>query len=160
MSATDEHPDMTATLAEAQLWLFDRLDAGVECPCCLRFAKRYRRTLHSTQARNLIAMYRRHRREWVHLPTLRLELPPPHNNDEPMMRHWGLIVESAGKREDGGRAGWWRITGLGEDWLRGQVTIPKYVYTYADRAFGSTGPGVSAGEVLGEPFDLRVLTAA
>lgn len=147
------------TLDQAKAWLRAQLDVGARCPCCTQFAKVYRRRINSTQARALAIIYRERGRNWAHLPSLRMKLAPHHSNEEPKLRYWGLLEEEALVRPDGGRAGWWRVTDLGEQWVQGLVAIPKYVCIFDSRPLRLEGEPVHIQDALGARFSLAELMA-
>jgi hypothetical protein len=92
--------------------------------------------------------------EFVNLPDLR----DGHGSmDTTMTKYWDLIVEMAERREDGGRAGWWRLTGLGERYVLGEATVPQYVRVFDDRRLSYLGPALSIHVALGKKFDYAEL---
>lgn len=119
------------TLADAQAILRTLLDDGHKCPVCTQLCKVYKRKVHATMARTLIAMYRQGKRDWVYLPDI-----PQKSRDSTGMAWWKLIEEENVVRPDGGRAGWWRVTEVGEKWLTEQIGIPKYAKVYDGRCLG------------------------
>jgi hypothetical protein len=145
------------TLGEARDWLRGRVAEGDHCPLCTQYAKVYRRTINSTQARALIVIYRECGRDFGYLPDLRMALAPHHSNEEPKLRYWGLLEEEPTVREDGGRAGWWRVTELGERFARHQVRVPSHALIYDGRCLGLRGEPVSISDCLGNRFDYREL---
>jgi len=147
-------------LEEARNWLRARVEDGAECPCCTQFAKVYKRKLTSCGARTLIRMWRDSGLEWVHVPTLlKTQLPDiAHQGGYATLgQHWRLIVESPDEREDGGRVGWWRVTELGERFVREQVTIQKYARLYDGRCMNLVGSEISIKDALGTKFDYNEL---
>jgi hypothetical protein len=147
-----------ASLREVKQWLLDRVFEGETCPCCGQFAKVYRRKINSTQARALVIIYRECGTEWGHLPTLRMHLAPHHSNEEPKLRYWDLIEEESVVRPDGGRAGWWRVTPEGEQWVRGLSRVAKYALIYNGECIRlDSVQTVSVQESLGDRFDYTEL---
>lgn len=145
------------TLEEARHWLRERIDDGARCPCCTQYVKAYKRRVNASMARSLIIMYLHQPKDpegWMHLPTV---LAPRSGNEEPKMRRWGLIEELTEPREDGGRAGFWRITDRGRQFVRGEITIPRYVRIYDDRVLNYEGEMVSIRDALGAKFDYNLL---
>jgi hypothetical protein len=132
---------------------------GAVCPCCKRFAKRYKRSINASMARGLIKLYRAGAADdYVHVPEV---LPTLWGGDAAKLRYWGLITEHPTRRDDGGRAGYWRITPLGVDYLHGTASVPKYVWVYGRRCLGiAPGPRAYIADALGEPFNLAELMAA
>lgn len=151
---TDTPPAPSEPLADVRTWLQDRLEQGVPCPCCDQLAKVYRRRVNSGMARGLIRFFQRHRTDWGHQPSVpglaRL------GGEWARLTYWGLIEEAGEKRDDGGRAGWWRITEAGEAYLRG-AQLPRYAHIYNGRCLNVDGEGVTISDALGAPFDLAAL---
>jgi hypothetical protein len=81
----------------------------------------------------------------------------PKTGDAAKMVHWGLIEEEKTRREDGGRAGWWRITPLGVQWLRNQTSVPRYAHIYDGRCLRLSGPPLTVADAVKQKFDLREL---
>jgi len=143
------------TLAEARDQLRDLVDEGATCPCCRQYARVYRRKIHATMARTLCRVYRAAPSgEWVHLPSL----AGYQVNDFPKLRYWGLVEEEIElRRDDGGRAGYWRITPQGWQWVLIWTTVPKYARIYDGRCLGLEGDPVTVLDALGDRFDYREL---
>lgn len=143
-----------ATLEEAKDWLRSKADKGAKCPCCTQYTKIYSRKLRGNMAKTIIRMYRTNKLDWVYLPSIRDGAAP---RDDTLSSHWGLIEEAKEKRDDGGRAGWWRVTEKGEAFIRGQIKVPKYVRLFDGRVLGFTGDDVSIFDALGTKFDYQEL---
>jgi hypothetical protein len=146
-------PTASTPLSEAKAWLRARLRDGATCPCCSQRAQTYRRKITATSARALVTMYRKHGLEVGHLPTALGRKQA----DEAKMVYWGLIEDEGVLRDDGGRAGYWRVTDKGLHFMQGRLTIQKYALVYDSRCLGFEGPQVSFSQCLGETFDLRDL---
>jgi queuine/archaeosine tRNA-ribosyltransferase len=103
------------TLAEARRRVKALLDEGSVCPCCDQYAKRYVRAIYSTQAMQLIRLYRMNslpgeEATFYH----RTQVTPRCNNgDLVFLRHWDLLEvepnEDPAKKDSGN----FRITPLG-----------------------------------------------
>lgn len=145
------------TLSEAREWLRKQVDDGAKCPCCTQFSKVYRRKINAGMASGLITMYRTYGLAWGHVPSTadlsRL------GGELARLRMWGLVEESPEPRDDGGRAGWWRVTAAGERFVRGQERVPKYARVYDGRCLGLDGDLVSVRDALGTRFDYDELMA-
>jgi hypothetical protein len=144
------------SLGAARDWLRQRVEHGAECPCCTQHVKVYKRRVNKGMAQSLVDMYRAAGREWQHIPTT----VGGRSREEGKLRYWGLIEESDEPRDDGGHAGWWRVTPDGEEFLQGRVSIPMYARVFDGRCLGFIGDPVSISDALGAPFDLRELMAA
>jgi hypothetical protein len=153
-------PNDQWTLGETKDWLRDRVDDGEHCPCCGQMAKVYRRKMTAFTARAMIAMHRFHHDEYVQMPALiRQHLPDlTQGGYATLGAYWGLIEEEQIRREDGGRAGWWRLTDLGHDFVLGKITVPKYARIYDSRLLGFVPDDrIHITEVLGTNFDYSEL---
>lgn len=138
------------TIAEAQSWLASRITSGARCPCCGQYSKVYRRQINSGMARSLIAMYLHGPQgQWVHLPTQ----VGARSREEGKLRYWGLVEEQVSvQRDDGGRAGYWRITDAGRAWVTGQSTLPKFASVYNNTVLKLYGDEVTISDALGKRF--------
>lgn len=144
--------DVRDTLADARARVEEGRDEGVTCECCGQLAKVYRRKIHAVMARDLLLSYRRadhDGRGWFHLPTL---LPDTRGGDFGKLAYWRLIEELPERREDGGRAGWWRITDDGEAFATRRLRVPKYARVFDSHLLGLTGPYAGIEDALGVRF--------
>lgn len=146
------------SLGDARKWLRECVDDGAKCPVCTQFAKVYRRKVNSSMAYGLIVMYRVHGLQWGHAPST--EHVARLGGELARLRLWGLVQEQTAVRDDGGRAGWWRVTMKGEQFIRNEILIPKYVRIYDGRVLSrDTDQMVSIIDALGTRFDYRELMA-
>lgn len=149
------------TLRDARDQLRELAYDGTDCPCCRQRVKVYRRKLTSVAARAVAALYEHHRFEYAHVGDLaRRHLPDAAHQGGYLVlaQHWGLIEEERHRRrDDGGRAGWWRVTALGALWLRGEEQVPMYAHVFDGRCLGLHGDLIAARDVLGEHFDFAQL---
>ncbi len=145
------------TLGAARDRLRHLADEGERCPLCTQFAKVYRRSIYGTQAHDLIACYREHgAEEFFHLASV----PGVRNKgDFAKLAHWGLVEKMSGEREDGSRrVGWWKITRLGERFIRGEAAVPSHARIYDERLLELVEDHwVRIEDVLGKGFDYREL---
>jgi hypothetical protein len=149
----DPPPGLEVPLGEVRDWIRIRVEKGVHCPACEQFAKVYRRQIYAGMVRSLILMFREGdfgRRLYVHVPSL----DPARGGDVAKLQFWGLIEEERGTRVDGGRAGYWRVTRRGQDWIERKTAVPKYARIYDGRMLSLTGPLVTIDDALGEHFRL------
>jgi hypothetical protein len=144
------------TLEEAKADLRKHLDEGARCPCCTQFAKVYRRKIHAAMARDLVITYREAGDEWFHVR----KVLGYHHGDFAKLAMWELIEESSEKRDDGGRAGWWRVTPLGTRYVSGVHRVPKYARVYDGRLLSlDHSELVDIHDALGTKFSLADLMA-
>lgn len=150
----------TVPIDRARRHLAAALIEGDACPVCGQHAQLYRRKLHATMARDLIALYRATvgpdggRPDYVHVPSIGIR-----GGDFAKLAHWSLIAEKPVRRGDGGAAGYWRITNDGVAFVRGSARVPGYVLIYDGNRIGFDGDPVGIDTILGDTFDLRDLQA-
>jgi hypothetical protein len=144
------------TLEETRRWLWTRLADGEHCPCCGQYAKIYPRQITSSMAHKLILLFKMHGFEWFHLPTSLAKLGIP-ARDEAFLKFWKLIEEATEKREDGGRAGWWRVTGPGKLFISNILTVPRYAMVYDNHLLHYQGDNISIKDALKKKFDYEEL---
>jgi hypothetical protein len=143
--------DLFLTLEAAKNDLKAQVSRGVRCPCCGQYAKVYRRKLNSGMVRSLITIYRRGGMDWVHVPTLLEGVRCA--REEGKLRNWNLLQESDEPRADGGKSGWWRVTGFGVDFVNDRARVPKYATFYDNALLKLDGPLVGIRDCLGSKFN-------
>lgn len=147
-----------STVDDARNWLLDRVLKGAPCPVCAREARVWRRDIHSNIAYGLVLLYKAGANgTFIHKPTV-LKGKGSGSRDESIARYWGLLEEERTvKRDDGGRAGYWRLTPRGVAFVRGAVTIPAYALVYNKKCLGLEGPPRTIQDCLGKRFDYQEL---
>lgn len=146
-------PNDSWTIASAKAWLRNRLRKGERCPCCGQRAQMYRRKITASMVSTMAAVYREQTRQakagqgdpWVYLPDI-----PQHSRDFATLQYFGLVAQRPVRREDGGKAGWWRLTPNGEDFLLGQLTASKYALVFDGRQFGFEGNQITVHDIAPE----------
>lgn len=141
------------TVAKLKAWLRVRIDEGTSCPVCGQHAKVYKRKLNSGMARSLILMYQAGGLDWIHVPTT----VGSRSREEGKLRYWGLVEEETERREDGGRAGYWRVTPVGELFVNGVSTVYSHARIYDGRCLGLQGDQIDIKQALGSKFDYSEL---
>lgn len=148
------------SLNDARELLEERADKGVACPCCTQNVRVYRRKLTSVAARAVAALYQEHSLSYGHMADVaRKRLPDVAHQGGYLLlgQHFGLIEEDPRRRADGGRQGYWRVTPLGANWLRGEETVPLYAHIFNGRCLGLHGDLVRIHDVLGQGFSFSEL---
>jgi hypothetical protein len=131
---TSEAPNLTDTIEHSREWLDENRHEGVSCPSCEQYVKVYRRTINGGMVRTLATMYQKAGLEFVHVPSLKVD-----TNHEVSQLAWrGLVEEEKRVREDGGRAGFWKVTLAGALWLKGMTSAPKYAIVYNNKVLELT----------------------
>jgi len=104
-------------------------------------------------ARKLILAWHRFGQEWFYLPDFLLEIGI-HGRDESGLHYFGLIEEATEKRDDGGRAGWWRVTPRGGLFAGDMIKVPRHVRVYDGNVQGYvTDEMITIRDALGNKFD-------
>ena len=148
------------TLKQARRDLMDGLDEGLRCPCCAKYARRYRRPFNSTMAGSLcwlVATSEKTTGGWVHVPSTapRWVLA---SNQLPTLRWWGLVERSDEDLEPRLKHhGMWRPTPKGIDFAWGRVSVPLKVVTYDGAQTGYEGEEVFIRELKGKNFDYEAI---
>lgn len=151
-----EVPTVNDSIEHSREWLHENRDDGVSCPSCEQFVKVYRRKINSAMGRALILFYQKNKTEWFHLPSA-----IGYGGDAAKLRYWGFIEELKELREDGGRAGYWRVTEDGEQWLLGRTKAPKYALVYNSKLLGlDDEEHATITDALGTKFDYNELMTA
>jgi len=119
-------------LGVVRAWVEENLAGGCECPACGQRAKIYPRSLYASLALVMIRAYQTAGRDEFHQPTTVRTT----GGDYAKLRWWKLVEDLHERREDGGRAGWWRVTALGEAWVLGRVGVPRTVLVYNNQMRG------------------------
>jgi hypothetical protein len=137
------------TLQEAQEYVRRILEEGKEdrsveadCPCCSRKVKMYHRKVYDSMVTQLVQMTDP---AGVHGRSMTNGLASA--ADYTKLRYWELVEQL----EDGA----WIITGRGQDFLAGRISIPKYAYVFKNTVYGfSNDEQVTVRECVSEDFNL------
>ena len=152
---TETIPQITDTIGDSRQWLEENRDEGVSCPSCDQFVKVYRRRINAGMAQAIITMYGKAGTEdFVHTPSL------VRSHEVGQLAWWGFIEEEKVLREDGGRAGFWRVTPAGEQWLLGRTKAAKYALVYNGRLLAlDDEEQIVIADALGKKFNYNELMA-
>lgn len=154
----------TSTVGEAKEFLRKNFQRGVGCPCCKQFVKQYKRPMTSSMAWAFLLVYRHMKAnpqlEWLHVQNFLKPLPIPaavaNTGDFSKLKHWGLIEEKLGIRDDlSSRVGYYRVTDKGRMFAEGKLTVPKRVKLYNQEFFGFEGNDITIQDALGKRFDFN-----
>ena len=147
------------TLADARDTLRGTLADGHNCPCCGQLAKVYERRIHSTMARELVAAYQAGAaNQFVNLNNVFAGTNlHKRGGDFAKLRYWSLVVEADTKRDDGGRAGWWKLTPAGAAFARNEIVVPRVAQVYDGKLLALVGDPVGITDCLGSRFDYNDL---
>jgi hypothetical protein len=135
--------------------LLAKSNKGLDCPCCGRYAKVYRRTMTSAIARLLIWMYNKSgdATPWIHLNSAE-GIGTLHRGDHAKLRFWGLVEAKPIEESDGEKrcAGYWRITEKGKKFVRNEIEVPAKIILLFNEFIGFDGNQMSIKDALGKKF--------
>lgn len=69
------------------------------------------------------------------------------------LKYFGLIEKYYDKDGDNPRNGYWKVTQKGIDFYKGNIKIPKFVYTYNDKAIEFSEDTIELKDTWGTKFD-------
>jgi len=161
-------PKPNAPLADAIKFVEAHMRVGVFCPCCGQFAKIYKRKLNVCMAYALGLIAREQKRrpnEWLHAPSYlhkaAVRGPTVRGGDFAKLVHWGALIPKPEIRNDGSnRAGFYKITKTGLDFVDGKIKLAKHIHLYAGRFCGFSTELTTFRQALGEDFDYDELMRA
>lgn len=152
------------SLRQARRALRSGLEAGTRCPCCDKFAKRYKRRLGGAIVRSLAwlvlasdKLSKADEHGWVDVPRIGprwIVRGQPH----PKLVLWGF-AERREVEDDSSKkcSGMWRPTDLGRRFVEGRTDAPAWVFEYLSEVESISAERVGFRDVLDVPFDYRAL---
>jgi hypothetical protein len=149
MCTLDQFPD-DMSLGEARDLIVEKLCNGesFNCPLCTQRCKIYARKINKTMAKALVTMFLAGAvHKFVHAPSLEGD-----THEVSQLAWWNLIEEDPERRGDGGKAGFWKITERGREFLNKEVTLPKHAKVYNGIVYDFDGDLISIDDALGSPF--------
>ena len=148
------------TLSEAKFELNSGLQNGITCPCCGRFAKRYRRNLTASMTYALILMCKSGNRDFFHVNDYfeANNIPSKSVTEFSKLRFFGLIESKIELREDwSDRNGHYRITPKGIDFVMNRITVMQYVTIYNNKVKTVSNEQVTIADSLKQKFNYAEL---
>lgn len=156
---------------------FDGLAGGTICPCCERYAKRYRRKIHSGMARVLINLYQLTKHgSWVDYRRACLVDGRLIGRDFTILRYWGLVEQCQDPKwvasekgtqtsdnselEQRPGSGLWRVTQHGREFVQGTDKAAAWVEVFADKVVGRAESTIDIHQALGAKFNYTELMNA
>lgn len=130
---------------------------GTDCPCCGRYAKLYRRTLHSSVALQLIRLYQLTRGDtYAHASNFILR-DMTGVGDFTKAKYWKLIEEKPHEAGDKKSSGFWKLTDLGTAFVEGIAGVPRYAIVFDDTVQRFAGASWYIHDSLGKKFSYSEL---
>lgn len=149
------------TVGQAQKWLDREIPTGAACPVCDRQNKVYKRRLHPSMARMLIALYSLNpvtQEGYTSINDITNKAELSHPGDFSKLAWWGL-VESApcNWSKDKKSSGHWRITPKGTDFVWRRISVSNYIVEFQGRCIVSSDGQITIDQALGNKFSYSSL---
>lgn len=140
-------------VSDARLALLEAVRGGrsVDCPCCDRLARIYKRPLYAVMAKFLCDLARltfELESEWVHVDKL-----SPKNGNYAFLVHWGFAFPADKRSEVSNALGFWRITPAGLAFAKGATRASASVKLFQNTPVEWDKKTVSIEEALKKQFD-------
>lgn len=158
ITAKEKRKSMNS-IDDAKRHLREKFEKGTSCPCCGQFVKAYKRKLNSGMARTLIAIYRAHGKEPVHVKNFLKDEGLQNNHDWTLLKFWGFMAPEASKDTSKRDSGIWRVTDLGEKFIKGNVPAESHKVFYNGKELPkmTLSDHIDIVQALGEHFDYKEL---
>ena len=102
------------------------MSKSTRCPHCDAKMVEYKHGLSKGLARSLYLISKHlNRKNEFHIAKCEMTYSQRENSRK--LKHWG-IIEKLGDKDSKG--GWWRLTDIGEAFIRGNIQLRKYVWSY------------------------------
>jgi hypothetical protein len=145
------------TVADAIGFVAGHRKKGCGCPCCGQYVKEYGRSIHTRMALVLVALHKHFLAtpglEWLHVSKFPANERFNSNGDYNYLRHWGLLEPHPQF------VGHWRVTELGQQFLRGETRVPRKVFLFNNQRIGASDETISIQDALGSEFTYEALMA-
>ena len=132
-------------LSVARRMVKEGAEEGIQCPCCDRYVKQYRRKLNAGMTATLIWLVGEYysTKNWV---DVQRQAPKTvlRNREVGKLQHWGMVETSKGK---------WRPTQTGIDFVNRRIKVQSHVLLLDNKMQGFSGQLVSVDDTLTSKFD-------
>jgi len=142
------------TIEDARQYIADNREKGVDCPCCGKYLKVWRKSIVSTSAAELIRLVGKYRGEAIHIDDFCIEAK---DRNFSQLVLWGLVVPEKNDDRKKRSPGRWIPTAEGKYFARGLRSIDKYVLTYDNHILKFEGPKITIRDALNNKFDYEKL---
>jgi hypothetical protein len=144
-------------LGQARAFLRERMNDGVDCPCCGRLVKSYKFTILGTMAATLmwiVAKAKQTKEPWVHLNNPEAPAWVKADRNYPRLSYWNLVVAREQEEKNEKRcSGYWKATQLGVEFVYNRTKVPKYVLAYNNIPYEESIETVSIQDVMKKKFN-------
>jgi len=154
--------DKNSTLEEVKQFLAKNFaDKGCTCPACGQNVQQYKKKIDSLMATYLIKLHKLSEERfnsYFHVEQ-DLDVPLRVGGSWAKLRWWGLIEEQPKDEAttSSRTSGYWKITPRGASFVKGEITLPKYVKLYNGKCRGAEGEQININDCLGDKFDYKEL---
>jgi hypothetical protein len=139
------------------LWnsIREEIEDGVDCPCCGRLVKLYKRRLHTEMAIFLIKLYKVDKMRPGEFFMVRDLIPSITKSvtDGSYLVHWGMVETLRSNNEVGGKAGLYRITERGKLFVECQTSEPSHIHMLCGDCIGMSEEKITIVDALHGRFD-------
>ena len=146
--------DPETTLAEAMEHVQTNAWKGVDCPCCGRLNKVYKRKLHSEMARFLIKLVKLYEEneEWIDAREIHGKKVAKASSDATYLKHWGLL--------DLGDKGQYKPTEDGIAFAHDEMYVSQFAFVLNNVVLDWSDEETDIRQALGDSFDYDELMGA
>jgi hypothetical protein len=150
-------------IAEAKEFLKRNWEAGCKCPACGQHVQLYDYKLFATSAYSLILLYRMDKnsdQEYFHIreyaEAQKGKARAPHFAE---LRFWGLIQRADNDDPAKKSSGYWKITDLGKQFVRGEIKVQSRILVYNNKfqGFSAKSESIDIHQALSNRFDYSEL---
>lgn len=133
-------------------------EQGLDCPCCGRYVKLYKRKLHNEMATFLMQLVQQYRSKprWYSTREL-VTSARKASTDGSYLVHWGLIERKSSQNSSGGSCGMYRPTKLGIKFSQNKVSVPSHLHMICGEVAGFSPEHIYIKDCLESPFEFAQL---
>jgi len=159
------------TVEDAKKFLRENYVDGCECPTCGQYVKLYDYKLFATSALALIRLYNQTKETkrldpshdgFFHISkyaeATKEYARAPHFAE---LRFWGMIEPAVNNDTTKKSSGYWRITPIGEQFVKGRSTVKSRILVFNNKfqGFSDKSEDITIRQALGNKFDYLELIA-
>lgn len=131
------------------------------CPCCYQNVQKYKRTFNSGMALSLIWLYKNtssygDENGFVNIPKV-APREVVRSREFGRIQKFGCFEPKVNEDPTKRCSGWWRITPIGIQFVRREITLPVYLLVLLNRVVGQSKKQHTIVDALGTRFDYRKL---